>query len=184
MRGQGDYRRHTHRRPFLLPILTIMFKLKVAERSALRAETHALNPIVFIGEAGLTDGVLKEIDAYLDVQALIKVRMFGDEREERLAIYETIYEKLGAASVQHIGKLLVLLSSKERGGKDTQQNTRKEPCAEITVAKHSPSETKRPTRLPKSYSRATSASLRVGRSNAQSRVRVVRRNRRWNVDAV
>src|SRR5438128_8035346 len=85
-----------------------MLKLTPAERSALRAEAHALKPVVIIGDAGLTPAVLKEIDAGLNSHGLIKVRVFGDDRDARVAMYETMCADLGAAPVQHIGKLLVI----------------------------------------------------------------------------
>jgi len=85
-----------------------MIKLTPVERAALRAEAHGLNPVVMVGEAGLTEAVLKEISSSLDAHGLIKVRVFGDDREERVAIYERICAELDAAPVQHIGKLLVL----------------------------------------------------------------------------
>lgn len=121
-----------------------MLKLTPAERSALRAEAHALNPVVIIGEAGLTPAVLKEIDASLNAHGLIKVRVFGDEREERVTIYDTICEQLGAAPVQHIGKLLVIYRPK----KDTQKETsekRGKGMREVTIVKPSRSGTKKPS---------------------------------------
>ncbi len=121
-----------------------MQKLTPVERSALRAEAHALKPVVIIGEAGLTDGVLKEIGASLDSHGLIKVRVFGDDREARVAMYEAICEQLDAAPVQHIGKLLVLYRPKlevvkERSGKSGKG------MREVTIVKPSPSGTKRPS---------------------------------------
>jgi len=121
-----------------------MSKLTTAERSALRAEAHALNPVVIIGEAGLTPGVLKEIDASLDSHGLIKVRVFGDDREARLAIYETICSELDAAPVQHIGKLLVIYRPKKEAEKGRSE-TRGKGMREVTIVKPSPSGTKRPT---------------------------------------
>jgi hypothetical protein len=44
----------------------------------------------------------------LDAHGLIKVRMFADAREARAAALEQLAHALGAAPVQHIGKLLVL----------------------------------------------------------------------------
>ena len=70
-----------------------MIKLTPVERSALRAEAHALKPIVLIGEAGLTPNVLKEISLGLDSHGLIKVRVFGDDREARVAMYDTICQE-------------------------------------------------------------------------------------------
>ena len=121
-----------------------MLKLTPAERSALRSEAHALNPVVIIGDAGLTSGVLKEIDASLDAHGLIKVRVFGDDREARIEIYETICEKLGAAPIQHIGKLLVLYRPKKEAQKE-RSDKRGKGLREVTIVKPSPSGTKRPT---------------------------------------
>jgi RNA-binding protein len=123
---------------------TIMLKITPAERSTLRAEAHALNPVVIIGEAGLTPGVLKEIDGSLDSHGLIKVRVFGDDREARLGIYETICDKLGAAPIQHIGKLLVVYRPKKEVVK-ARSETRGKGLREVTIVKPSPSGTKKPT---------------------------------------
>lgn len=121
-----------------------MLKLTPAERSELRSEAHALNPVVIIGEAGLTPSVLKEIDVSLDAHGLIKVRVFGDDREARIAIYETICEKLGAAPIQHIGKLLVLYRPKKEAQKERSAK-RGKGLREVTIVKPSPSGTKKPT---------------------------------------
>ncbi len=119
-------------------------KLTPAERSALRAEAHALNPVVMVGEAGLTASVEKEIDNSLNAHGLIKVRVFGDDREARVAIYETLCEKLGAAPVQHIGKLLVLYRPKKEVLKERSGKAGKG-MREVTIVKPSPSGTKRPS---------------------------------------
>lgn len=78
------------------------------QRAALRSEAHALKPVVLVGAEGLTDAVLKEIKVHLAAHELIKIRVFGDERETRLAVYEEICGRLNAAPIQHIGKLLVI----------------------------------------------------------------------------
>lgn len=121
-----------------------MLKLTPAERSALRSEAHALNPVVMIGEAGLTPAVLKEIDVSLNAHGLIKVRVFGDDRDARIEIYETICDKLGAAPIQHIGKLLVLYRPKKEEPKERSEK-RGKGLREVTIVKPSPSGTKRPT---------------------------------------
>lgn len=121
-----------------------MLKLTPAERSALRSEAHALNPVVIVGDAGLTPAVLKEIDASLDAHGLIKVRVAGDDREARIEMYETICEKLDAAPIQHIGKLLVLYRPKKEASKERSEK-RGKGLREVTIVKPSPSGTKRPT---------------------------------------
>jgi putative YhbY family RNA-binding protein len=79
-----------------------------AQRSELRSRAHGLNPVVMIGAEGLTRPVLAEIDRSLAAHDLIKIRVFGDDREARIAIYEEICDALSAAPIQHIGKLLVI----------------------------------------------------------------------------
>ena len=122
-----------------------MLKLTPAERSTLRAEAHALNPIVIVGEAGLTEPVLKEIDHGLDAHGLIKVRVFGDDRAARLGMYETICDRLGAAPVQHIGKLLVVFRPKRELVKEVRLEKKGRGMREVTIVKPSPSGTKRPS---------------------------------------
>ncbi len=78
------------------------------QRRALRAEAHKLNPVVHIGQNGLTEAVIREIARSLDAHELIKIRVFSDDRAERDALQESICDQLDAASVQHIGKLLVI----------------------------------------------------------------------------
>ncbi len=84
-----------------------MLSLTVEQRLALKGRAHALNPTVMIGNAGLTDAVLKEIAASLKAHELIKVKVMA-ERDQREAIMTEICERLDAAPVQHIGKTLVI----------------------------------------------------------------------------
>ena len=121
-----------------------MLKLTPAERSELRAQAHGLNPIVLIGDAGLTPAVMKEIDAGLNAHGLIKVRVFGDDRDARIGMYDTICTELGAAPIQHIGKLLVVYRPKKEDEK--QRSDKRGPgMREVTIVKPSPSGTKRPS---------------------------------------
>jgi putative YhbY family RNA-binding protein len=83
-------------------------KLSSEQRADLRSQAHALKPVVIIGAEGLTDAVLAEIEVHLKAHQLIKIRVFGDERDERIAIYDEICDRLNAAPIQHIGKLLVI----------------------------------------------------------------------------
>ncbi|MFM0379471.1 YhbY family RNA-binding protein [Paraburkholderia strydomiana] len=83
-------------------------KVSSDQRAELRSQAHALKPVVLVGAEGLTDAVLAEIKGHLAAHQLIKIRVFGDEREERIAIYEQICDTLNAAPIQHIGKLLVI----------------------------------------------------------------------------
>ncbi len=83
-------------------------QLTPAQRKVHRAEAHHLDPVVHVGGDGLTVAVKKEIDAALKAHGLIKIRVFSDDRVAREAMLQTLSEGLGAAPIQHIGKLLVL----------------------------------------------------------------------------
>ena len=64
--------------------------------------------MVRLGGNGLTEAVIKEVDRALTAHGLIKVKVPSDDREERTAIFEELADKLGAAKITQIGKLLVL----------------------------------------------------------------------------
>jgi putative YhbY family RNA-binding protein len=83
-------------------------QLTPAQRKEHRAQAHHLDPVVHIGGDGLTPAVVRETDAALAAHGLIKVRVFADDREQREEILARLADELGAAPVQHIGKLLVL----------------------------------------------------------------------------
>jgi putative YhbY family RNA-binding protein len=83
-------------------------QLTPAQRKEKRAEAHHLDPVVMIGNDGLTPAIRKEADAALNAHGLIKVRVFSDDRTSRETMFATLADELGAAPIQHIGKLLVL----------------------------------------------------------------------------
>jgi putative YhbY family RNA-binding protein len=82
--------------------------LTAAQRKALKARAHKLDPVVQIGGKGLTDEVVAEIDRALKAHELIKVRATGLEREARDEALTSICEKTGAQTVQQVGKVFVL----------------------------------------------------------------------------
>jgi RNA-binding protein len=81
--------------------------LSPKERQALKARAHGLKPVVLLGNAGASTPVIKEIDRALAAHELIKVRVPGDDRAERDALFAELADTLSAARVQAIGKLLV-----------------------------------------------------------------------------
>jgi RNA-binding protein len=87
--------------------------LSAAERKSLKAAAHHLNPVVIIGQEGLSEAVIRETDRSLRAHELIKVRVAGDDRQTRQAILEALCEALHCAAVQSIGKLLVLYRPKD-----------------------------------------------------------------------
>lgn len=85
-----------------------MPSLSPARRSALRALAHALKPVVIIGDAGLTDAVVAEVERALRAHELVKVKAAGGDREQRSQWMVALCERTFAYPVQEIGKMLVL----------------------------------------------------------------------------
>ena len=82
--------------------------LTSAWRSELRAAAHKLSPVVIIGDKGLGDSVLAEIDGALTAHELIKVKAVTDNRALREGWQTQICARLAAEPVQLIGKILVV----------------------------------------------------------------------------
>jgi putative YhbY family RNA-binding protein len=85
-----------------------LISLTPAQRKEHRAAAHHLDPVVLVGGDGLTAAVIREVDLALTSHGLIKVRVFADDRAAREAMLARLADELGAAPIQHIGKLLVL----------------------------------------------------------------------------
>jgi RNA-binding protein len=99
-------------------------QLTPAERKEHRSSAHHLDPVVMIGGDGLTPAVQKEVDLALKAHGLIKVRVFSDDRVAREAMLARLADELGAAPIQHIGKLLVLwrpIPPKEKAVREDRQ---------------------------------------------------------------
>ena len=58
-----------------------------------------------IGNAGITDGVISEIDGSLSHHELIKVRLGGMERDDRNTAIDEICEKTGSELINTIGHI-------------------------------------------------------------------------------
>lgn len=120
-------------------------QLTVQERKVHRAEAHHLDPVVMIGNDGLTDNVRKEIDAALNAHGLIKIRVLGDDRPAREAMYQSLADDLNAAPIQHIGKLLVLWRPKAPKAKAASEDEDRMPGPrEFKVLKYSKQAGQRP----------------------------------------
>jgi len=101
--------------------------LTPSRRSELRSEAHALTPVVIIGDKGLTDEVMAEIDRSLKAHELIKVRANTNDRDARELWMEKICERLDAHAVQQIGKILVVYRQNFDKPRDKQSRGRSSP---------------------------------------------------------
>ena len=66
-----------------------------------------------LGNNGLTEGVLAEIDNARDYHELIKIKIAGAERETKQLIINAIVRETKASKVQTIGHILVLYRPSE-----------------------------------------------------------------------
>jgi RNA-binding protein len=81
--------------------------VKSEDKKALKAQAHSLNPVVMIGQAGLTEAVSAEIDTALIAHELIKVKIRA-EREERNEMAQVICATHQAELIQSIGQIVVI----------------------------------------------------------------------------
>ena len=61
-----------------------------------------------LGQKGLTEAVLNELDIALDHHELVKVKLSVDDREQRRQMIDDICRQCEAEEVQSIGKTLSL----------------------------------------------------------------------------
>lgn len=69
----------------------------------LRGLAHDLNPVILVGNKGVTPALIKEFGAALDQHELVKVKIAGDDREARKQQIDELAEQTGAEVVQRIG---------------------------------------------------------------------------------
>lgn len=83
-------------------------KLTNNQKKYLRSLAHDLKPFVMIGQNGLSESVLTEIDSTMLKHELIKIKLRVDNRKEKQQIIEKIIEFSHAELVQVIGGVLVI----------------------------------------------------------------------------
>ena len=69
---------------------------------------HDLKPYVMIGQHGLSESVIAEIDSTMLKHELIKIKLRVEDRDEKQKIIEKILEFSHAEIVQVIGGVLVI----------------------------------------------------------------------------
>ena len=78
------------------------------QKREFRSRGHHLKPVVTIGNAGLTDAVIRELDLSLEHHELMKVRISGAGREERRRFIDAVCEACNAEAVQAIGNIALI----------------------------------------------------------------------------
>ncbi|WP_339800954.1 ribosome assembly RNA-binding protein YhbY [uncultured Marinobacter sp.] len=83
--------------------------LSPAQRREYRAIAHNLKPVIMIGDKGLTEGLLQELDRALNDHELIKIKVSSTDREARQEMIAELCKNSKAELVQSIGKIAVIL---------------------------------------------------------------------------
>ena len=78
------------------------------QKNYLRGIAHNLNPIVMIGGKGLTESVMNEIELALDQHELLKIKLPGNQKAEKVALLAQITTKSNSEPVQLIGRVAVI----------------------------------------------------------------------------
>ncbi|MCG8610052.1 MAG: ribosome assembly RNA-binding protein YhbY [Pseudomonadales bacterium] len=74
-----------------------------------KAIAHNLNPIVIIGDKGLSEGLLAEVDRALNDHELIKIKINIGEKEDRQVIVDELVNSSQSELVQIIGKMAIIV---------------------------------------------------------------------------
>jgi len=88
-------------------------KLSNKQKQYLKGLAHTLKPVVQLGNNGLTEGVLAEIENALSHHELIKIKVASDDREEKSLIMDAIIRESGALKIQTIGHTMVMFKQSE-----------------------------------------------------------------------
>ena len=83
-------------------------RLTPRQRAALKARAHDLHPAVQVGQAGVSEAVLAELDRALTAHGLVKVKLAGADRDGREELTSVLCERTGAVAVQQVGRMVTL----------------------------------------------------------------------------
>lgn len=82
--------------------------LSEPQKKFLRGLGHQLKPVIMVGEAGLSEPVLREFEATLTHHELIKVRVRTGDRQSRNEMIERLCRQSGAELVTRVGNVALL----------------------------------------------------------------------------
>ena len=78
------------------------------QKKFLRQAAHHLKPVIWAGQQGITENLLKEIEQALERHELIKIKLRLGEREERDLGIDKICQETNADLIQRVGNILTL----------------------------------------------------------------------------
>ncbi len=90
-----------------------MIELNSKQRKMLEKAAHDMQPVVIVGGAGVTDGVMQMVDTSLAAHELIKVK-FNEYKEEKRELTDEISKHCDATIVRIIGNVAILFRQAEK----------------------------------------------------------------------
>ncbi|NLK85617.1 MAG: ribosome assembly RNA-binding protein YhbY [Aeromonadales bacterium] len=85
------------------------------QRQFLKAQAHSLKPVVLLGNDGLSESVLKEIDSSIEHHELIKIRVNAGEGRKDQALEAA--SKVNAELISLVGRVAVLFRQNKDGSR-------------------------------------------------------------------
>lgn len=87
--------------------------MDASQKKSLKSQAHHLKPVVLLGAKGLTEAVTAETNIALLSHELIKVKINGAEKEDRLIMAHDLCRQLQAELVQMIGNTIIIYRKNE-----------------------------------------------------------------------
>lgn len=85
------------------------------QRQFLKAQAHSLNPVVMLGNDGLSEAVIKELASSIEHHELIKIKLNAGETRKEQA--QQAADAVGAEVVSVVGRTAVLFKQNEDGSR-------------------------------------------------------------------
>ncbi len=82
--------------------------LSKSQLKFLKTLTHNLKPVIMVGQNGVTENILKELETALDFHELVKIKIAGENKVSCATVIEQLIDASAAETIQKIGKTLTL----------------------------------------------------------------------------
>ncbi len=85
-----------------------MNKLTNNQKKYLRSMGHVLKPVVMVGQHGLSESVLAELETTMNKHELLKIKVRADGKDEKQQMINQIVEVSKSHLIQVIGNIMVI----------------------------------------------------------------------------
>jgi len=92
-------------------------KLTEAQRSSLKKQAHTLKPVIIVGNAGVTEALLAELESTIAHHELVKIKVNAGERDARDAAIDKLLKSSKAELVGRVGNIATLYRAPKKGSK-------------------------------------------------------------------